>query len=744
MSNRSAVLVDNVSARPGREELIAALRRLDVLLDRLVSAADARGGVGAAALRGMYVSPQEAAQLLARDPGMPAFNVAHDETGPLVSLPGASSGLDLLRSWFGLSPFELDLVVIALAPELDLRYERIYGYLQDDVTRRRATVDLALSLRSSSAQEKLDGLAHFAPDAPLIRQAILRLLPDPNQAHPPLLAHYLKLDPQILSVLIGRSSLDARLASFCRLIDPGPAHASLSSREINSQLRQGLRALAEQSRRSQRALTLHFHGPPGAGKFETAKALAAELGLALLHADLGRLVEASTAALDSDMRVLRREAWLKNAILYLEGIDLGRGEERPPSFRSLLGALWRHGAFGPDGRLGQYAGITVLSGRDPWAPEDTPSEITSIAFERLDFAARRKCWRARLSELGTELSDQELDGLAGRFRLTAEKIARAAAAARNQALWRAAAVAGEGGATSDAAADLAALKPTLTELFAAARAQSGQELGRLVRRIRPKQSWRDIVMPPDQIAQLHEICDQAKLRQRVYGDWGFDRKLSTGKGLGTLFVGPPGTGKTMAAEIIAGELELDLFKIDLSQVISKYIGETSKNLDRIFTAAESTNAILFFDEADALFGKRSEVRDSHDRYANVEIGYLLQKMEEYEGIAILATNLRQNLDEAFLRRLQSVVEFPFPDQDYRRRIWEVTFPPEAPLATDVDFAVLAREVKLAGGNIKNIALTAAFYSAAEGREIRMGDLIRAARREHQKFGRTWHTDDPRP
>jgi SpoVK/Ycf46/Vps4 family AAA+-type ATPase len=193
----------------------------------------------------------------------------------------------------------------------------------------------------------------------------------------------------------------------------------------------------------------------------------------------------------------------------------------------------------------------------------------------------------------------------------------------------------------------------------------------------------------------------------------------------------------MAAEVIARDLRLDLYQIDLSQVVSKYIGETEKNLHQIFREAQSSNAILFFDEADALFGKRSEVKDAHDRYANIEVGYLLQKMEEYEGVAILATNLRQHLDEAFVRRMQFIVEFPFPDEEHRRRIWEVIFPREAPLGEDVDFGFLAREVKLAGGNIKNIGLASAFYAAGDGRVIRMSHLIRAARREFQKLGRTW-------
>ena len=191
------------------------------------------------------------------------------------------------------------------------------------------------------------------------------------------------------------------------------------------------------------------------------------------------------------------------------------------------------------------------------------------------------------------------------------------------------------------------------------------------------------------------------------------------------------------AEVIANSLQLDLYKIDLSQVVSKYIGETEKNLHRIFREAQSSGALLFFDEADALFGKRSEVRDAHDRYANIEISYLLQKMEEYDGIAILATNLRRNMDDAFVRRLRFIVEFPFPDEECRKLIWQVTFPHEAPLANDVDFKRLAREIRLSGGHIKNIALAAAFFAAGDGGEINMSHLADATRREFQKIGLAW-------
>jgi SpoVK/Ycf46/Vps4 family AAA+-type ATPase len=223
---------------------------------------------------------------------------------------------------------------------------------------------------------------------------------------------------------------------------------------------------------------------------------------------------------------------------------------------------------------------------------------------------------------------------------------------------------------------------------------------------------------------------------------GFGAKLSTGKGVNALFAGPSGTGKTMAAGILANELGLDLYKIDLSQVVSKYIGETEKNLDAIFTGAENSNIILFFDEADALFGKRSEVRDSHDRYANIEISYLLQKMEDYEGVAILATNLRQNLDEAFVRRLAFSIHFPFPDEADRRRIWDGIWPDGISLAKDVDLDLLARQFKLSGGNIKNIALAAAFLAAADGGIVNMSHLLHATRREFQKLGKVFTEFDP--
>jgi SpoVK/Ycf46/Vps4 family AAA+-type ATPase len=249
------------------------------------------------------------------------------------------------------------------------------------------------------------------------------------------------------------------------------------------------------------------------------------------------------------------------------------------------------------------------------------------------------------------------------------------------------------------------------------------------------------VLPNDRIELLQEIRSTLQYRPLVYGDWGFDEKLSLGKGLNVLFAGPSGTGKTMAAEILACELGLELYKTDLSTIVSKYIGETEKNLSRIFTEAASSNAILFFDEADALFGRRSEVRDSHDRYANIEVNYLLQEMERYEGMAILATNLRKNMDEAFVRRMHFVVDFPFPSAEDRLRIWEGVLPENTPREPDLDFEFLAASFELTGGNLKNIALAAAFLAAAGDGSVAMSHLIRATRREYQKMGKVLSGDE---
>ncbi|MCP2730772.1 AAA family ATPase, partial [Limnofasciculus baicalensis] len=374
--------------------------------------------------------------------------------------------------------------------------------------------------------------------------------------------------------------------------------------------------------------------------------------------------------------------------------------------------------------------ITILSGIQPWIPATTTViGIITVSFPLPNFEQRRESWQTYLTEANISLDNINLDTLTNRFRLTSHQIANAVKSAENKVRWE---------ISKGLSHELS--KITIDALFAAARGQSGHHLAALTQKIEPTYSWDDIILSPDAKTQLREICDRAKYHYLVQEEWGFNRKLSLGKGLNVLFSGPPGTGKTMAAEVIASELKLDLHKIDLSQIVSKYIGETEKNLNRIFTAAANSNAILLFDEADALFGKRSEVKDAHDRYANIEIGYLLQKMEEYEGVAILTTNFRSNMDDAFVRRLAFIIEFHFPNQKQRRLIWQQIWPDTVSIS-DLDLDFLAHHFEISGANIRNIALAAAYLAADDGGVIKMIHLIRAIRREYQKMGKILIEED---
>jgi SpoVK/Ycf46/Vps4 family AAA+-type ATPase len=360
------------------------------------------------------------------------------------------------------------------------------------------------------------------------------------------------------------------------------------------------------------------------------------------------------------------------------------------------------------------------AGNRAWQPSTAVrhASFARVELQPPDSAERARIWRAALQPVRHD-DAVDVEGLSSKFKFTHGDIEGAVAAASSLARWRSP----QSG------------KVTTIDLYDASRLQSNQGLQSLATKIKPKYRWDDIVLPADRVAQLREICNQLKYRDLVYGSWGFGRKLALGKGLAVLFAGPSGTGKTMAADIIAGELGLDLYKIDLARVVSKYIGETEKNLSSIFSEAETSNAILFFDEADALFGKRSEVRDSHDRYANIEIAYLLQRVEEYEGVVILATNFRKNMDEAFVRRLHAAIDFPFPDVEDRHRIWSGIWPADLPRDEKLDLDLLARQLEVTGGNIRNIALAAAFLAADDGAVVRMQHVALATRREYQKMGK---------
>jgi len=654
---------------------------------------------GADEFRGLYISEEEVDALLVseagegpwRDAAHPQLHRIMERTAALearIAAKKASSlqsgialRLERLAALFGLSASEVDALLVCLAPELDLRYERLYAYLQNDVTRKRPSVNLILNLLQPSFQAKLAGRRNFGPHAPLIFWHLLRLLEDPPIGRAPLLGRLLKVDDRIVDYLLGSDECDIRLCSFVHDVCPG---TGIEGSPLEAQVRTRLLQLAR------RGVLFLFRGGYGVGRRRAAEALCGELGRGLLVVDLRRMLE-SELPFEAALRLAFREALLRDAALYWDHFDVILDDDKS----ALRQIMVRD--------LESCPVLCFFAGERAWEPAGVLHQVPLIRveFPIPSYEAREQLWEMHLDGRLRLDGDLDIGALANKFRFSGGQIRDAVATARNLALGR-----GEE-------------HITMADLYQACRSHSNQRLTHLARKVRPHYTWADIVLPPDQVRQLQEIVNYVRFRPLVYGDWGFDRKLPLSKGLNALFGGPPGTGKTMAADIIAGQLGLDLYKIDLSTVVSKYVGETEKNLNRIFREAETSNSILFFDEADALFGKRSEVRDSHDRYANIEIAYLLQKMEEYEGIVILATNMRQNLDEAFVRRMHFTVEFPFPQEEYRRRIWELTFPPEAPQGGDIDLDFLAGKFKLAGGNIRNIILGAAFLAAEDGRVIGM-------------------------
>ncbi len=627
---------------------------------------------------------------------------------------GIELRLENLIARFGLGDFERDVLLICLAPELDLKYERLYAYLQDDVTRRRPTVDLVLNLLAPQYGDRAAARSAFTQNAPLVHYHLLEIAgetPDiPQPAAPPLLARTLKVEDRIVDYLLGINNLDARLRPFLRWVEPGADWTDLSLPEETiarlSQMAEWHRQKAEEH--DPQSLILFLYGPQGAGKLAAAEALCRQVGAWLAVIDLRELLSGSLP-LETAIQLVFREAVLEQVPLFWDGFELLLGEEeRGRRCRKLL---LEH--------LETLTGLTFISSQARWEPSGALHHkiFTPVECHIPAFPLRLELWRAQLQ--GQPVEPVDLHALANQFLFGPGQIKDVVAAARNRALWR----------------NPQSGKITQGDLFAAARALSNHSLETLARHIQPLYGWDDIVLPPDQMAQLREICYTVRFRPRVHGEWGFEQKLARGKGANALFAGPSGTGKTMATEIIAKDLELDLYKIDLSSVVSKYVGETEKNLERIFQEAQTSNAILFFDEADALFGKRSEVKDAHDRYANIEIAYLLQRIEEYEGIVILATNMKKNMDEAFVRRIQLTIEFPFPEEADRLQIWRKIWPAATPLSPHVDLEFMARQFRLAGGSIKNIALAAAFLAAAGDQAVAMEHLIQATRREYQKMGK---------
>ena len=619
---------------------------------------------------------------------------------------GIGLRLDFLTSRFSLSRFEVDTILVCLLPEIDMRYQKLYAYLQDDVSKKNPTIDFILHLLCDSPQNTLEARRCFSPESPLLRYRLINLDNDHGTGTPMLLARSIRLDERIGGFLLDEDRTDSRLTHLAHVITP---ESNLQDSVLPDGMKDRLLKLTARYKNS--PLICGISGAYGTGsKKDIAEAICSTLGMPMLIVDVKSLTGDETSAEPSASLVFR-EGILHNAVVYLENFSvlLTEGSETRQLYNRVTYELF------------SYPGWAIIASEKGWRPGETHGKkpFVGIELSPASYAERKNSWDKITKGNSSFAPDINLGDLAGKFRFGSDQIWQAAAIAANLARWRDP----ENGVIND------------EDLNAACRKLSRDNLTSLARQIQPSYHWEDLVLPKDQMEQLHEICIYVQHYHTVYGDWGFGKKISLGKGLNALFAGASGTGKTMAADVIANALKIDLYKIDLSAIVSKYIGETEKNLDQIFREGKTSNAILFFDEADALFGKRSEVRDSHDRYANIQIAYLLQKMDEYDGVVILATNLRNNIDDAFARRMHFTIEFPMPEEADRLRIWNGMFPPEVPIGKDVDLPFMAKQFKITGGNIKNIAVSAAFLAANDSQVIKMENLIHATKREYQKIGK---------
>ena len=580
----------------------------------------------------------------------------------------------------GLDEFEQSCVVLAYAGVLDQKYEKLFAYLQDDITRKAPSPALAVQLFLPLGHTMEEYLSRFARRDPFTG------LFDRER----LSAGQLVLCPAVLEFL--STGTVAPLPGL-RLFD-GASEQPSGPLVIDQQVARRLETLFQEP--GQRVICLT--GGPGAGKRFQVEHLMARTRQRCVFLSLD--CDCPEERVREGVLVAR----LTGACLccsHMEGRD-GDGKLLPPEeklLQSILDLEPAHEKLFLLSQLPIRARLRRLT-VELELPDTTEDERIALFRAFLGKAS-----------LGDGLTVEEL---ASKFRFSPRQVELAC----RQAV----------GLTR---LDGQTVIPS-RQMHQCCYRQVVHKLGDLATPVRPAFGWDDVVMPLDQKRLLQHACSHIRFQHRVYSDWGFDRKVTYGRGLSILFAGAPGTGKTMCAQVIANELNMEMYKINISQIVSKYIGETEKNLQAVFSEAKKSNCILFFDECDAIFGKRSEVKDAHDRNANVEVAYLLQQIEEHDGVCIMATNLIGNIDAAFMRRITYVIHFPFPDPAMRQEIYRRTIPREAPLSEDIDWAFLAEKFELSGGHIKNIVLSAAFLAALEGQPIGMSHLLRAAVRELKK------------
>ena len=681
-----------------------ARRWVEAALHRSSRAAETVDGVP----RSRYaVAAADAVRLLtaARRPDEPALRRDADERWQALRAAAAaepSLPFAILVSGLDLDDAAARVVVFLAALEHDPELERACAFVWDDFTRKRPDAGFVVDvLGAGDPAQRARVRAALAPDAPLRRYRVVLVGTSSDLEASSPARRTVRLTDRVVSHLFGDDTFDPVIEPVASLSPPAAATDLVLPEETIAVARRALRA-GERSR-------VLFHGPAGTGKLLLVRALAGELARPIVRVDVTELLRAPDRMEDRVARIAR-EAALRRAITVLRA-GASADDASPPADAARVIDL-----------VARIRGPVVITchARPAWLVHAIP-DLLEVAIAPPAIRARIALWRQALGDARHLAGDEAIADVAARFALGGEAIHRAAARVRAQAHLR---------DPSSPHVDM----PGLTE---SARLMLQHRLGTVARRVAPGFAWSDLVLPEDTLDIIHELLGFARHRARLLEEWGFDKKLPYGRGVSAILAGPPGTGKTMVAQLVARDLGYDLYVIELSQVVNKYIGETEKNLARVFDEAERSHAVLFFDEADALFAKRTEVKSSNDRYANLEVNYLLQRMESYDGVTLLATNLEQGIDEAFKRRVRFTVQFEMPEPDVRAQLWKSMFPKETPLASDIDWDRLAQRWEMAGGYIKKAAVRAAARAMArgEGTIVTMADLELAATLEYREMGR---------
>ncbi|MGB5953712.1 MAG: AAA family ATPase [Ornithinimicrobium sp.] len=621
--------------------------------------------------RGLYISDDTAQRLIDAGVSNQWAAIASSTEHPNGERAAPGSRIAHLASSAGLDTLDIDLLLLIALPDLDSRYERLYGYLNDDVTRRRASVGLALELTGISTLHQA-GRLRLSPNGALARTELI-LIEDLDR---PFLTRGLRLPDRVTSHLLGDDTVDPALTPYLRAPHP---YACPAADQIARAISGG-------------TTTLHLRERMPGTAASVGSAAVAHMGAPSIAIDLARLAHGGEP--EHLVCLALREATLTGAGIVAGPVEALAGVSR-----------------GAVRTLADSCVPVVLHGSATWDPDWANLVPLSVDVLPLSGDERDSLWREHLGD-----ADEEFAGWGGHLSLGPAQVAQAVQAARASATSQ--------GKQLDS-----------DDLRRGVRGQNAAGLEHLARRVEPEVDWNDLVLAPQVLAALREVTARARHRHTVLTTWQMRRGGGRGVGISAMFAGDSGTGKTMSAEVIAADLDLDLYTVNLATVVDKYVGETEKNLERIFAEASGVNAVLFFDEADAIFGKRSSVRDAHDRYANIESAYLLQRLETFDGLAILATNLRSNIDDAFTRRLDAIIDFPAPTEDLRRHLWRQCLAPPLPVGDDLDLDFCARSFDLAGGNIRSACITAAYLAAESDRAVGMAEVVAAVEQEYRKLGR---------